>query len=76
MKKSTKHQNPTPSEVKSAFKLWMSGGKSIWQVKRETGFKARVLVPLFEKLSGKKIKSPAQKMPVKGAKKEGVRRAA
>jgi len=74
MKKSTKHQNPTPSEVKSAFKMWMSGGKSIWDIKRATGFRARVLIPLFEKALGKKIKSPGMRMPVKEAR--GLRRAA
>ena len=74
MKKSTKHQNPTPSEVKQAFATWMKGGISIWGIKKQTGFKAKVLVPLFEKMSGKKIKSPAQRMPVKEAR--GLRRAA
>ena len=53
MKKSTKHQNPTPSEAKEAFKFWMAGGKSIWDVKRKTGFKAKVLMPLFAKMLGK-----------------------
>ena len=73
-----KHQNPSPSETRSAFKLWKAGGKSIWDVKKETGFSARVLLPLFEKMLGRKIKSPAVRLPAKGKKEEpqAARRAA
>ena len=77
--KKTKRENPTPGESKAAFKMWMGGGLSVWQVKHKTGFKARVLIPLFEKMLGKKITGPAQRMPVKGkssAKEEPSRRAA
>ena len=78
MKKSTKHTNPTPSETRSAFAMWKAGGKSIWDVKKETGFSARVLLPLFEKMLGKKIKGPGVRLPAKGKKEEpqGARRAA
>ena len=57
-----------PSEIKAAFGMWKAGGVSIWQVKAKTGFSARVLVPLFEKLLGKKINSPAMRLPAKSAK--------
>ncbi|HKV70037.1 MAG TPA: hypothetical protein VJN62_02260 [Gemmatimonadales bacterium] len=59
---------PTDAAIKSAFKLWMGGGLSLWDVKGKTHIRAAVLQPAFEKLLGKKIKSPAQRMPVKGAK--------
>jgi hypothetical protein len=82
MKAPAKKQ-PTPAkpevsdaQLKAAYDLWKKGGISIWGVKAKTKIKARVLVPAFEKLTGKKIKSPAMKLPSKKSAKEEVRRAA
>ena len=61
------------AKIKAAYELWKKGGVSIWGCKKKFGIQARVLRPAFEKLSGKKIKSPAAKMPSKAdSKKEGV----
>jgi len=56
-------KKPTDAQLKSAYQTWRRGGISIWGIKKQTGILAKVLLPAFEKLSGKKIKTPAAKLP-------------
>lgn len=60
-RKTTKQ--PTDAQLKAAYATWKQGGISIWGIKKTTGILARILLPAFEKLSGKRLKSPAAKLP-------------
>ena len=65
MKAQAKKPAVSDAQLKKAYELWKQGGISIWQVKKKVGIKAKVLLPAFEKFGGKKIKSPAAKLPSK-----------
>ena len=79
-KQETPKQGPSESALKAAFKLWLGGGVSLWDIKKKTGIKARIMLPFFQKSASpadrKLLKSPGARKPVAKDKEDKTRRAA
>ena len=73
-----KHQGPSESALKAAFKLWLGGDVSLWDIKKKTGIKARIMLPFFQMSASpadrKLLKSPGARKPL--TKEDKTRRAA
>jgi hypothetical protein len=66
-------KGPSESQLMAAFKLWLGGGVSLWDIKKKTKIKAKDQLPFFRAHASaadrKVLKSPGSRKPV--ADKEG-----